>query len=112
MTDMDYDSDVLRSGGSTAQRAAAAAENALTRLRRASIAAGPFGDFSGAARLATGLAAIRDEHARMAHDVHARHIDLHENGYRTAAQGDQLVSDTTAAARSAAIRAIVEGMQG
>jgi len=112
MPDMAYESDVLRSGGSVSQRAAGAAESALTRLRSATIAAGPFGEFDGAARLATGLGSTRDEHARMAHDVHARHTALHGHAADTATQGDGLVGDTTAAARSGAARAIADGMGG
>jgi hypothetical protein len=112
MPDMAYESGVLRSGGSVAQRAAGAAETALTRLRSATITAGPFGEFDGAARLATGLGSTRDEHARMAHAVHARHTALHGHALDTATQGERLVGDTTAAARTGAARTIVDGMSG
>lgn len=109
---MAYESATLRAGGNQALGAATAAENALTRLRSATVQAAPFGEFDGAARLATGIGATRDEHARMAFDVHARHVALDAQARDTAAQGDQLVTDTTAAARRGGPGSISAAMGG
>jgi hypothetical protein len=97
---MAYGSDGIRAGGGQAVVAGGTSGAAAQTLQAANCPAASFGQVTGADVIASALVRARDANVAMGQAIESGHVDLDARAQRTAADGDQLTVDTTAAARS------------
>ena len=99
--DVGYDTAAVREAGASAAGVAAAAGETAGRIGGIGIDAAGFGRVGPAAALAAELTAFRDRSADLCRRMRAAHVELASRAERVARDGDRLVVDTAAQARSA-----------
>jgi hypothetical protein len=99
-TDVRFDGDGLRDGGREASAVADAAAAVAGLIAGITIDGAAFGALPEAATLGTVLTAFRDDHAALGRQVQAAHGALADRAAGAAGEGDRMVRDTTAQARS------------
>jgi hypothetical protein len=100
MPDIRYNTDHLRQGGRISRQASDEADSAGTAVSGAPVAAGPFGNVSSAASLASVLAQAQQNHAKGAHTAAVNRDVAGQRADTTAAAGDELTAVTTVVAQS------------
>jgi hypothetical protein len=110
MSDMRYNTEVLRHGGRISREASDMADTAGTTVSGAPVSAGPFGNVSPAGSLAGVLSQAQQHHAQGAQTASTNRDTAGDRADVTAAAGDDLVVVTTAAANSGAAQSVATGM--
>jgi hypothetical protein len=110
MSDMRYNSEVLRQGGRISRQASDMADTAGTTVNAAPVSASPFGNVSPAGSLAGVLTQAQQNHHKGAMTAATNRNTAGDRADVTATAGDDLVVVTTAAANSGVAQNVATGM--
>jgi hypothetical protein len=110
MSDMRYNTEVLRQGGRVSRQASDMADTAGTTVNSAAVSAGPFGNVGPASSLAGVLTQAQQHHAQGAQTAAANRNVAGDRADTTAELGDEHVVVTTAVANSGVSQNVATGM--
>jgi hypothetical protein len=110
MSDMAYNTEVLRQGGRISRQASDMADSAGNTVSGASVSAGPFGNVAPAGSLAGALTQAQQHHAQGARTAATNRDVAGDRADVTAQAGDDLVVTTTVIANSGTSQSVAAGM--
>jgi hypothetical protein len=110
MSDMRYNTEVLRQGGRVSRQASDMADTAGNTVSSAAVSAGPFGNVAPAGSLAGALTVAQQHHAKGAQTASANRDVAGDRADSTAELGDNHVVVTTAIANSGVSQNVATGM--